>query len=191
MSSRPHTPAQDGELVSPVSGYGSMTGSRPNSFVPSEFMAVPHGALADPSALAGQNHHTSHFNEELDASQRGSSIVDGILPTGNGAPLQRSDSQMSHGSMALSRSGTLKKKPSLSRKGSLSRRSSRKSLRAGSVRSLNLGEREKYGGEDVNSAFYVPVPTTGNPTDELANRFQGESLSSMLSCLIPSRHLED
>jgi hypothetical protein len=176
MSSRLHTLAQDGELVSPVSGYGSVTGSRPNSFVPSEFMVVPHGAVADPSPIAAQNFHTGHFTEDFDISQRGSSIVDGIPPTGNGVPLQRSDSQISHGSLAPSRSGILKKKPSLSRRGSLSRRSSRKSLRAGSVRSLNLGEREKYGGDDINSAFYVPIPTSGSPTDELINRFQGESL---------------
>jgi hypothetical protein len=39
-----------------------------------------------------------------------------------------------------------------------------------------LGDREKYnadGSEDVNSAFLVPIPTTGNPTEVLANRFQG------------------
>ena len=55
------------------------------------------------------------------------------------------------------------------------RSGSRKSLRAGSVRSLNLGDREKYtadGLEDVNSAFAVPIPTDGNPTEVLANRFQ-------------------
>lgn len=49
-------------------------------------------------------------------------------------------------------------------------------MRAGSVRSLALGDREKYavdGEEDVNSAFYIPVPTSGNPTEVLAERFQG------------------
>lgn len=49
-------------------------------------------------------------------------------------------------------------------------------MRAGSVRSLSLGDREKYhseGVDDVNSAFMVPIPTTGNPTEVLANRFQG------------------
>jgi len=52
-------------------------------------------------------------------------------------------------------------------------------MRAGSVRSLSLGDREKYntdGVEDMNSAFAVPVPTTGNPTEVLANRFQGMEL---------------
>lgn len=50
-------------------------------------------------------------------------------------------------------------------------------MRAGSVRSLALGDREKYnvdGDEDMNSAFYIPVPTTGNPTEVLAERFQGK-----------------
>lgn len=49
-------------------------------------------------------------------------------------------------------------------------------MRAGSVRSLSLGDREKYhseGVDDVNSVFMVPIPTTGNPTEVLANRFQG------------------
>ncbi|CAG8082243.1 unnamed protein product [Penicillium nalgiovense] len=47
-------------------------------------------------------------------------------------------------------------------------------MRAGSVRSLSLGDREKYhtdGSDDLNSAFMTPVPTNGNPTEVLANRF--------------------
>ncbi|KAJ5972056.1 uncharacterized protein N7479_001974 [Penicillium vulpinum] len=31
--------------------------------------------------------------------------------------------------------------------------------------------RGKYGSDDLNSAFAVPIPTTGNPTEVLANRF--------------------
>jgi hypothetical protein len=45
------------------------------------------------------------------------------------------------------------------------------------VRSLVLGDKEKYpvdGDEDMNSAFYIPVPTTGSPTEVLSNRFQGK-----------------
>jgi hypothetical protein len=45
------------------------------------------------------------------------------------------------------------------------------------VRSLVLGDKEKYpvdGDEDINSAFYIPVPTTGNPTEVLSSRFQGK-----------------
>lgn len=78
-----------------------------------------------------------------------------------------------------SRSSTLKKKPSLSKKASLRRGGSRKSSRAGSVRSMNLGEKEKYGvaQDEANSAFFVPIPTSGNPTEVLAARFQGQSAS--------------
>lgn len=49
-------------------------------------------------------------------------------------------------------------------------------MRAGSVRSLSLGDREKYGtdgSDDLNSAFISPIPTHGNPTEVLANRFGG------------------
>jgi hypothetical protein len=183
MAARPQTPSHDGYGSVPIPndpnhlnrGYGLGTGSRPtsyiaNSIVPSDF-AVSHGsALVDPSPLA----HSSRFNEELDASRRGSSVLDGLPGGGGGAQgLQRSDSQISHNSFAPSRGGTLKKKASLGKKASLRRSGSRKSLRAGSVRSLNLGEKEKYGGDDANSAFYVPIPTSGSPTEDLASRFQG------------------
>jgi hypothetical protein len=39
---------------------------------------------------------------------------------------------------------------------------------------MTLGEKEKYGqSEEMNSVFYCPVPTSGSPTELLANRFQG------------------
>lgn len=90
--------------------------------------------------------------------------------------LQRSASQMSQSTTAIaSRGGTLKKKASLKRVGSLNRSASKKSSYAGSVRSLRLGEKEKYEpDEEHNSAFYCPVPTTGSPTELLADRFQGK-----------------
>lgn len=61
-------------------------------------------------------------------------------------------------------------------------------MRAGSVRSLSLGDREKYhsdGVDDVNSAFMVPIPTTGNPTEVLANRFQGMVFSQQGISVLP------
>jgi hypothetical protein len=86
--------------------------------------------------------------------------------------MQRSNSVMSQGDTLIpSRGGTLKKKASLRRTGSMKRSSSRRSSRAGSVRSLAL---QPAGDTDeTHSAFYSPVPTTGNPTEILANRFQG------------------
>lgn len=154
-------------------GYGFSAESRPNSYiansiVPSDF------AVAQPTNFISQSQtaYPSRFNEELDLSRRGSPVI--MEPTAGVAGLQRSESQMSHNSVvAPSRGGTLKKKPSLGRKGSLRRSGSRRSLRAGSVRSLNLGEKEKYVPDDANSAFYIPIPTSGSPTEELANRFQG------------------
>ena len=111
-----------------------------------------------PSPLPGR------FNEEWDASQRGSSIVDG--------PMQRTNSMLSQGdSIMPSRAGTLKKKSSLKRTGSLKRSGSRRSSRAGSVRSLALQPAGDI--DEMQSAFYSPVPTSGNPTEILANRFQG------------------
>lgn len=74
-----------------------------------------------------------------------------------------------------SRGGTLKKKSSIKRVGSLGRSNSKRSTYAGSVKSMRLGEKEKYEPDpEHNSAFYCPVPTTGSPTELLADRFQGE-----------------
>lgn len=109
----------------------------------------------------------SKFNEEWDASQRGSSII--AVNT-----MQRADSVMSQGDTLIatpSRGGTLKKKASVRRTGSLKRSSSRRSSRAGSVRSLALHTPADV--DEAHSAFYSPVPTADNPTDILANRFQG------------------
>lgn len=71
------------------------------------------------------------------------------------------------------------------------RSGSKRSLRAGSVRSLVLGDKEKYsvdGAEDQNSAFYIPVPTNGNPTEVLADRFQGMAFSVAQRSCVPFVH---
>ncbi|KAI1763710.1 hypothetical protein GGR53DRAFT_520833 [Hypoxylon sp. FL1150] len=124
------------------------------------------------------------FTEEWDASVRGGSIVDGPtsqhnhhLPSG----MQRSPSVSSRAevittdgasnhAISLSRGNTLKKKSSLRRSGSLKRSSSRRSMKAGSVRSLAL--QSTHDSDEIHSAFFCPVPTTGSPTELLANRFQ-------------------
>ncbi|KAF9873610.1 ph domain protein [Colletotrichum karsti] len=109
------------------------------------------------------------FTEEWDASQRGSSIIDG--PSSN---MPRSNSFVSNaGEDHLnlpSRHNTLKKKSSLRRNGSLKRSSSRRSMKAGSVRSLALQSTSDP--DEAHSAFHCPVPTSGNPTEALSNRFQ-------------------
>ena len=142
------------------------------------------GVPPDTSPLSQSLHQSqpAHLGEELDANQREFSPGD---DEGAGADIHRANSTISQSNTLLpSRGGTLKKKQSLKRGSSLKRSSSRKSQRAGSVRSLALGEKEKYAdgqGEEMNSAFYTPVPTTGNPTEILANRFQGKfTLSALL-----------
>ena len=85
----------------------------------------------------------------------------------------RPDTAMSQSqTLTRSRGGTLKKKSSLKRDASLKRSNSRRSIGAGGVKSLALGDKEKYEGSDIFSAFFTPVPTKGQPTELLANRFQ-------------------
>lgn len=123
------------------------------------------GPLAAPVAT-----RPARFTEEWDASQRGSSINDAAP-----ALMQRSSSFSGSTTgelQLLARGNTLKKKPSLRRGGSLKRSSSRRSMKAGSVRSLALQSNTDE--DEMHSAFYCPVPTTGNPTEVLAGRFLGQ-----------------
>lgn len=132
---------------SAINDFGSTTGK------PMESSPLSHAAAQ----------HSGRFNEEWDASQRGSSIIDGPA-------IQRTNSTNSQGDTLIpSRGGTLKKKASLRRGNSLKRSNSRRSSRAGSVRSLAL----EPDGDEIHSAFWSPVPTTANPTEVLATRFSG------------------
>jgi hypothetical protein len=150
-------------------GYGSSSAPKASHLVVDG--ATP-GNPPDPSQLSQSAAPIAYgrFNEEWDASQRGSSIIDGPA-------MQRSNSTRSQGGGTMtedtlpSRSGTLKKKASLKRGSSLRRSGSRRSSRAGSVRSLALHPSGDV--SEMQSAFFSPVPTTGNPTEILANRFQG------------------
>ncbi|KAI1826312.1 hypothetical protein F4861DRAFT_101870 [Xylaria intraflava] len=154
--------------------------------------------IAPPTPLPADGLSASNrqprFSEEWDASVRGSSILDG--PSAAQRPyhayqqqrqqsqspnIQRAssvssrseiltgDSAVAHG-ISLSRANTLKKKNSLRRSGSLKRSSSRRSMRAGSVRSLAV--RSTREPDEMHSPFYCPVPTSGSPTEVLAQRFQ-------------------
>ena len=122
------------------------------------------------------------FTEEWDASQRGSSIIDGPPTARN---MQRSNSFVSAtgDDLVPSRGNTLKKKPSLRRGNSLKRSGSRRSMKAGSVRSLALNSASDP--DVAHSVFHCPVPTSGNPTEALATRFQGKSPPSMPLCFPP------
>jgi len=90
---------------------------------------------------------------------------------GNDSKLRRSDSTSStkveSNNNGAFRAGTLKKKQSLRKTSNVKRSPSRKPFRAGIIKGTG------HDGIDFNSIFYTPVPTSGNPTDVLANRFQG------------------
>ena len=113
------------------------------------------------SPLAQSAGHGGAFYEDFDASQRGSSIIDGP---------QRSSSRASTAvpGGGVSRSNTLKKKSSFRRTGSIKRSGSRKSLRAGSIKGVGVDADSEH----FHSYAFTPVPTTGTPTEVLANRFQ-------------------
>ena len=111
--------------------------------------------------------------DEPSGDQRGYQLVD----NGVDGDMRRTNSTLSQShTLTPSRGGTLKKKQSVSRKGSLKRASSRRSSAAGSVRSVAFTNDGAADGGEMNSAFYTPVPTSGNPTEILANRFQGMSM---------------
>ncbi|KAL8774987.1 MAG: hypothetical protein Q9209_000466 [Squamulea sp. 1 TL-2023] len=110
-------------------------------------------------------------SQDLSTSQKGSTLVD----SGTSGGMHRSNSTMSQShTLTPSRGGTLKKKKSLSKKGSVKRTGSRRNSDAGSVKGLGTADQQYDGGNDdeMNSAFFTPVPTTGTPTEILANRFQ-------------------
>ena len=72
-----------------------------------------------------------------------------------------------YGDGAVSRGGTLKKKGSMRKRASLRRSGSKRSVRAGSMK---MGDGE----DNFHSVFHTPIPTSGNPTEILSNRFQGK-----------------
>ncbi|KAF2208444.1 hypothetical protein CERZMDRAFT_118819 [Cercospora zeae-maydis SCOH1-5] len=111
------------------------------------------------SPLAQSVDRPGIFHEDFDASQRGSSIIDG--------PRRSVSRASTTDTGGVSRSNTLKKKSSVKRSGSLGRSGSKRSLRAGSIKGVIDAD-----SEDFNSYAFTPVPTTGTPTEVLANRFQ-------------------
>ncbi|PGH15106.1 hypothetical protein AJ79_02632 [Helicocarpus griseus UAMH5409] len=183
MATRPRTPSHDIHTTTPNTTSesphrnlvnGSASGdSRPASYIASSSIAPTDFQVRGRPVHTSAPAQPSRLLEEISqSSRRGSSVLDGATP----GELQRSESRASVAlSMLSSRaSGTLKKKPSLGKKGSLRRSGSRRSSRAGSVRTIALGEKEKYGlveGDELNSAFYVPIPTKSDPTEVLAERF--------------------
>ncbi|RVX66148.1 hypothetical protein B0A52_09877 [Exophiala mesophila] len=175
MASRPITPisANPGPM-SPNAAHSmhsaQLNSIKPSSRAPSFSGTQPIDTISreeqPQNAVHQQPSLLSHSNYDEDLPR---STLNEDAPE-----LPRSNSQLSNSHSALpSRGGTLKKKASLHKSSSLKRTASKRSSYAGSVRSLQLGEKEKYGEtEETNSVFYCPVPTSGNPTELLANRFQ-------------------
>ncbi|KAI2627522.1 hypothetical protein GGR54DRAFT_589336 [Hypoxylon sp. NC1633] len=183
---------EPGEI--PSNGGAGVSYPRPNSagyftYNQPQTTYVDHetlsNTLANSHLAPPQSDRQPKFTEEWDASVRGGSVIDGPSSQQNSyqqSNMQRSNSVSSRPeaittgdtasthAISLSRGNTLKKKNSLRRSGSLKRSSSRRSMKAGSVRSLAL--QSSHDSDEVHSAFYCPVPTTGSPTEILSNRFQ-------------------
>ena len=141
----------------------------------SEVADIAQGAPNEASPLSKSLEQRPHgeVDEDFEAgvTQQGSSTVEGDSSGG----LRRGNSTMSQShTLTPSRGGTLKKKQSLKKKASVRRSASGKSSRPGSIKSFR-SDQEAYTGDqaEMNNAFFTPVPTTGNPTEILANRFQG------------------
>lgn len=149
----------------------------PPGFLDQDSHLNPHDYGAYPQQPEYLEPPSGRFTEEWDASQRGSSILDGHRPNNKLAAMQRTASISSYAagddSSLPIRNNTLRKKGSVRRAGSLGRSASRRSNRAGSVRSLAL--QSSTDPDELHSAFFCPVPTSGNPTTALAERFQSKS----------------
>ena len=137
---------------------------------PSDFAQ---GAPNEASPLSQSINQTQHAQQyeafDTEATQTGSShVANSDLRGGNSATSQSQ-------TLTPSRGGTLKKRQSLSKKASLKRKDSGKRSRTASVRSFAGGDKDGFLGDQVelHNVFFTPVPTTGNPTEILANRFQG------------------
>lgn len=119
-----------------------------------------------------ESQRRGRFEETFDARTRGSSIISG---GGHGERIERSASRAStlNQGATPSRSGTLKKRSSVKRSASVKRSGSRRSTHAGSIRGVSIEDDGVGPSSKHNSVFYTPVPTSGTPTEVLANRFQG------------------
>lgn len=140
-----------------------------------------------PSTSSPLAHSVERRDFEPENRSAKASAVDG-----DASRLARATSVKSTGSAAPSRGGTLKKKDSLSRKSSLKRSDSRKSARDDNEKSIVLGHSEKFvvGDEDnMRSVYFTPVPTSGTPTEILANRFQGRPSASLHVAVLRLRRL--
>ncbi len=170
MASRPRTPAHDPYDPIPTpsnpahlsQGYGAGYQNPQSTLNPETAETTGHPTESSPLSQSVRQPQNSHFNEKFDGGGASARVHEQSIPPPNPT--------------TPSRGGTLKK--SLSKKASVKRSGSRKGPRLGDVEgSLAAVEKERYdhGLEDeMESATFTPVPTSGNPTEILSNRFQGK-----------------
>lgn len=160
-------------------GYGTSSGLNAPVTGVNDFASTP-GHPVDSSPLSQslpQNQNSGDYvDRDMAASNRGYPSMDH-----DGQGLQRSVSAASSsrglgsgGAVGggVSRSNTLQKKGSIKRKSSLKRSSSRRSIHAGSIKGM---DGEVPMDRSSNNVFHTPIPTSGTPTEILANRFQGRT----------------
>ena len=141
-----------------------------------------HGMPSQSSPLSAIHHpQQSHYDDGAPSFITGD---DGAAPR---PPRSASTASTAVPLVAPSLSNTLKKKQSATRlvtrsasQKSLKRSTSRKSLAPGGIG--GMAQDGSVDGEDYYSALYTPIPTTGTPTEVLANRFQ--SWRQLLKSLI-------
>lgn len=131
--------------------------------------AVPGQPVQSSPLSRSVEHDDSRRRGDMDVGNNASSVR-------NGSALLQGQSMGDAYTMTPSRGGTLKKRNSLSKKSSVKRSDSRRSTATDIMKGRIIDHEEKLvvGDEDnTNSAYYTPVPTSGTPTEVLANRFQG------------------
>lgn len=137
------------------------------------------GHPSDTSPLAQDALHTQQPSEGLEVLPGNSNAGEAERKT-LGRTTSTSSTKVDQTAGAPSRGGTLKRNASLRKKTSLSRRSSKRSLRAGEIKGLGGDQTD----DGYNNIFHTPVPTAGNPTEILSNRFQGTDMSNCLTTLM-------
>jgi hypothetical protein len=171
MADRSATMTSHGNYDPAVRPQRSPSLSRANNFEANQPTEPNNGPTANPTTLSSPlaRSPSAHSFDMTRHSSRPTPLED-VLDMDIGSfrvpSLHRSPSAGS----GLSRGNTLKRQKSLSRRSSLRRSSSARSIRAGSIAGIAYGDAS---GIDHNSVFYTPIPTSGSPTEILANRFQG------------------
>jgi hypothetical protein len=176
QSHAPNVEASNGLNSKRHDGYNTVTGPMYADGTP-----LLSGKATDPSPLASASgaRPTSAAFSYVPGDDLGNDVGPTVQQL-EGAGLHRTASSSSRPG-GVSRSNTLQKRSSLTKRSSLKRSSSRKSLTAGSLKGVQIDDPKHALGDEYNSAFYCPVPTSGSPTEILANRFQGRCLLTMHS----------